>query len=179
VAVEIVSAFAVPTAAARASDAEALVFEYMATSLEEMTGHPAPVSVDGLPDVLRSECRNLPHAYRDPGILLIAYVGGRPAGCVGLIPRAKDTAEVKRLYVRHGYRGAGVARKLMTSAHDHAKRHGITRLLLDVLPSRAHVVAFYRRLGYEETEPFTTQAPAPMIFMRLRTIPGTGSGHAG
>jgi hypothetical protein len=44
-------------------------------------------------------------------------------------------------------------------------RHGITRLILDVLPARTAVISFYRRLGYTETEPFETESPVPMTYM--------------
>jgi GNAT superfamily N-acetyltransferase len=40
------------------------------------------------------------------------------------------TAEVRRLYVRPAHRGDGIARTLMRHAHDHAARHGMTRLIL-------------------------------------------------
>ena len=66
------------------------------------------------------------------------------------------TAEVRRLYVRPAYRGNGIARILMSRAHHHAAWHGMTRLILDVLPARTAVISFYRRLGYTETEPFET-----------------------
>jgi len=39
----------------------------------------------------------------------------------------------------------------MGHAHFHAAQHGITRLILDVLPARTAVIGFYRSLGYTET----------------------------
>jgi len=68
-------------------------------------------------------------------VFLIADLGTQPAGCVGLaaLPGGR-TAEVRRLYVRPAHRGNGIARTLMSHAHDHAARHGMTRLILDVLP---------------------------------------------
>jgi hypothetical protein len=54
----------------------------------------------------------------------------------------------------------------MNHAHHHAVRHGITRLILDVLPARTAVISFYRRLGYAETEPSATESPIPMIYMQ-------------
>jgi hypothetical protein len=53
----------------------------------------------------------------------------------------------------------------MSHAHDQAARHGMTRVILDVLPARPAVISFYRRLGYTETEPFETESPVPMIYM--------------
>jgi hypothetical protein len=70
-----------------------------------------------------------------------------------------------RLYVRPAFSGNGIARTLMSNAHDHADRHGMTRLILDVLPARTGVVSFYRRLGYTETRPLAAESPVPMIYM--------------
>jgi putative acetyltransferase len=160
-AVTAVSAFA----AGRSGDAAALVFEYMAATQAE-TGQPVPAGIGELPAVLQRECRDMPAVYRAPGALLIADQSGQPAGCVGLAPcSAAWTAEIKRLYVRPAHRGEGIASTLMSHAHHHAARHGITRLILDVLPARTAVISFYRRLGYTETGPYITGSPVAMIYM--------------
>jgi hypothetical protein len=54
----------------------------------------------------------------------------------------------------------------MSHAHHHAAQHGITRLILDVLPARTTVISFYRHLGYTQTEPNATGSPVPMIYMQ-------------
>lgn len=160
-AVTVISAFP----ARRGRDAAALVFEYMAATQAE-TGQPVPAGISELPAVLQRECHDLPAVYRPPGTLLIADHGGQPAGCAGLAPCSDErSAEIKRLYVRPAHRGQGIARTLMSHAHRHAARHGITRLILDVLPARTAVISFYRRLGYTETEPHATGSPVPMIYM--------------
>lgn len=157
----VVSAFP----AGRGADAADLVFEYMAATQAE-TGRPVATGIGELPAVLQQECRNLPVVYRPPGALLIAGSQGQSAGCAGLAPCGTErTAEVRRLYVRPAYRGRGIAGALMSHAHDHAARHGLTRLILDVLPARTEVISFYRRLGYTVTEPYATESPVPMIFM--------------
>lgn len=151
--------------AGRGSEATALIFEYMAATQGE-TGRPVPAGVDDLPAVLRRECVGLQDAYRPPGTLLIADQGGQPVGCVGLAAQPGGrTAEVRRLYVRPARRGYGIAGLLMSHAHHHAAQQGMTRLILDVLPSRAAVISFYRRLRYTETEPYPTPSPVPLIYL--------------
>jgi ribosomal protein S18 acetylase RimI-like enzyme len=147
-------------------DATALVFEYMAATQAE-TGQLVPAGIAELPAVLRRECSDLPAAYCPPGALLIAYAGGQPAGCVGVAARPGGrTAEVKRLYVRPAYRRRGLARTLMRHAHHHAAQHGISQLVLDVLPDRIAVAGFYQRLGYTQTWPHAGGSPLPMISMQ-------------
>jgi GNAT superfamily N-acetyltransferase len=157
--------------------AEALIFEYMATTQGER-GRPVPATVDQLPTVLLAECADLTSAYRAPGALLVAYHHNQPVGCVGLKSLSQaDTAEVKRLYVRPAHRRSGVARLLMNHAHQHAADHGFTRLILDVIPTRTHVIDFYRRLGYTETEPYPAESADPMIYMQRLTTHQNSTVH--
>jgi ribosomal protein S18 acetylase RimI-like enzyme len=152
-------------AAKRVDDAAVLIIEYMAATLTE-AGRPTSAEITSLPPVLQYECRNLATVYRPPGALLVAYEDQQPVGCVGLALRSSaHTAEVKRLYVRPGHRG-GTGRLLMNHAHLHAAHHGITHLVLDVLPSRQRVIDFYRRLGYTDSEPFANESPTPMVYMQ-------------
>jgi ribosomal protein S18 acetylase RimI-like enzyme len=59
----------------------------------------------------------------------------------------------------------------MNHAHRHAARHGYTRLVLDVMPSRTQVIDFYRRIGYTDAEPYPTEAPDPMVYLQRRVDP--------
>jgi ribosomal protein S18 acetylase RimI-like enzyme len=152
--------------AGNVQDARTLVFEYMAATVAETSGRAAPATIEDLPAALRAECGNLAGVYAPPGALLLAYADGVPTGCAGLVDRGERTAEVKRLYVRPAYRGAGIARSLMAGIHSRAAESGFTTLLLDVMRSRTHVIEFYRRLGYTPTEPFPTTSPVPMVFLR-------------
>jgi len=151
-------------------DASQMVFEYLAATLTE-EALPTPTSIDDLPAALRAECRNPSRLYRAPGTFLLAYVGQRPIGCLGVQSQSPATGEVKRLYVHPSHRRAGVAHQLVEHAHRHAANNGFQRLVLDVMPSRTLVVEFYRRLGYTETEPMAPRAPGSMIRMQRPVIP--------
>jgi GNAT superfamily N-acetyltransferase len=162
-AVTAVSAFP----AGRGDDAAALVFEYLAATQAE-TGQAVPAAIGDLPAVLQHESRSLPASYQPPGALLIACHGGELAGCAGLAHRAPEhTAEIKRLCVRPAHRGHGIARTLMSHAHQHAAQHGMTRIVLDVLPARTRVISFCHRLGYTGAEPCAEPcaagSPVPVI----------------
>jgi GNAT superfamily N-acetyltransferase len=95
-----------------------------------------------------------------------AGFGGASFGDASLDSTALiSTAVIKRLYVRPTHRGHGIARALMNHAHHHAARHGIDRLVVDVLPARASVIDFCRRLGYTESEPYGAGLPASMMYL--------------
>jgi ribosomal protein S18 acetylase RimI-like enzyme len=63
----------------------------------------------------------------------------------------------------------------MSRAHHHAAQHQITRLILDVLPTRTSVIGFYRRLGYTDAEPYPTESPVPLIYMQRVITPSTAT----
>ena len=142
-----------------------LLFEYMASTQGE-NGQPVPATIAELPESLRRECERPERSYAHPGVLLVASLAGEVVGCVGLRPvrTLPDALEVKRLYVRPAHRGSGIARALMACVHDHAARVGFARTVLDVMPTRTEVIAFYRRLGYTDTARFTDW-PSPMVYL--------------
>lgn len=142
------------------ADAKALVFEYIA-STEGEAGRPVPTRVADVPPVLRVDCV-------DPGAaflaLLVAYVHGRPAGCVGAKGSSRpDCLEIARLFVRTQYRGMGLGRALMAAAHTVARSRGATATVLSVLPSRRAAINLYESLGYRPTAAFTSY---PLVHLR-------------
>jgi GNAT superfamily N-acetyltransferase len=146
------------------AEAAALVFEYMAATCAEV-GWPVPTAPSELPEPLRREVDDLVGAYAAPGTFLVGFRQGRPIGGVGLKMTGPATAEDKRLYVRPSERG-GVGPLLMEALHARAARIGIRHLVLDVVPTRIHVIELYRQLGYVEAEPYTVE-PVPMVYMEL------------
>jgi GNAT superfamily N-acetyltransferase len=157
-------------AAGRRTEAAALIFEYMAMT-EAEGGRPVPASLDALHPVLAAECRFLESTYAPPGVVLLACVAGPAIGCVGLKYRpASEDCELKRLYVRPAHRGRGVARALLMAAHAHAARMRIGHVVLDVMPSRSHVIEFYRRAGYRDAEPYR-DFQSSMVVLRRAALP--------
>lgn len=74
------------------------------------------------------ELVDLPGRYAPPhGAILVALDGEHPAGCVALRPLAAGICEMKRLYVRPGWRRRGVGRALAEEAIARARRLGYAR----------------------------------------------------
>lgn len=102
-----------------------------------------------------TELADLPGSYGPPGgCLLLAWVDGRPAGCVGVRPFAGDICELKRLYVSPAQRGLNLGVRLCKGAIAQARRLGYRAMRLDTLPSQQAAHALYSRLGFRPIPPY-------------------------
>jgi putative acetyltransferase len=122
---------------------------------------------------LDAEIAGLPGVYAPPfGKLLLATVVGQPAGCVGL--RAfpcEGTCEMKRLYVRPGFRGGKLGKQLVDQVLLEARHLGYSRLRLDTHPpSMQAALAMYRKLGFQEVRPDPSEAVEGLVYMELQLM---------
>jgi putative acetyltransferase len=115
-----------------------------------------------------TELHELPGAYAPPrGRLLLAFADEELAGCVALRPRDAETCEMKRLYVRRGFRGRRVGLELAQTIIREAREVGYKRMLLDTLPIMGDAIKLYRSLGFKEIEPYYHNPVAGALFMEL------------
>ena len=106
-----------------------------------------------------AELAQLPGEYAAPGgHLLLAWFDGRLAGCGALRPLLEsdyaNSCEMKRLYVRPGFRGVGLGRVLAGALFDEARRIGYSTMLLDTLDDMEAARELYASLGFEEVPPY-------------------------
>ena len=85
---------------------------------------------------------------------LVAAVEGRAAGCAALVPLDRAAGEIKRVYVDPGFRGRGVASRLLDELEDRARASAIARLVLETGIRQPESVALYEKRGYAPIEPF-------------------------
>ena len=89
----------------------------------------------------------------------------RAIGC-GAVVIEHDYGELKRMYLRPGNRGGGLAAVLLAFLEGHAVARGCTRLMLETGVSQPEALAFYRREGFVRRAPFADYADDPLsIFM--------------
>jgi len=122
-----------------------LEFQDFETELEEFPGHYAPPS----------------------GELLLATVGDRGAGVVGLRRFGEGSCEMKRLFVRPEFRGWGLGRKLAIAILDVARERGYGFMLLDTVPSMLPAIALYRSLGFTEVPPYRYNPIPGAVYLRI------------
>lgn len=159
---------AVPDDAQELAEAQAIFREY-AMSLK----------IDLCFQNFEQELAGLPGDYAEPrGALLLALVetsatqapsaapslvrpDGRSlqvAGCCALRPLDTvdyaNAAEMKRLYVRPGFRGLGLGRQLVEAVLDAARGAGYACVLLDTLDDMESARALYEDLGFVEVPPY-------------------------
>lgn len=138
------------------------------------------------------ELAELPGKYAPPaGRLLLAKVDGAIAGCIALralastdsdenseaSPRRdgrgrpsahKHLCEMKRLYVRPGFRGRQLGRRLAERLIDEARGIGYTQMRLDTIPSlMGAAVALYRQLGFHEIAPYCENPAPEVLYLEL------------
>jgi putative acetyltransferase len=113
-----------------------------------------------------AELAELPAPYVPPGgCLLLARLGKRPVGVVGLKPLGPYVGEVKRLFVRPEARGFRIGEALLRRAIQESVRIGYRRLRLDShRASMGAAIGLYRRLGFVEIPPYGPDLDGALIF---------------
>ena len=145
-----------------------LLREYMAWSdtLTSNSNRDAPTFAG-----FEEEFASLPGVYSPPrGRLLIATLDGKAAATVALKPHDAQTCELKRLYVRPGFRGHDIGRKLVVALVEAARDMGYTRMVLDSHVSMNAAHTLYESVGFERVstpDDFPEALKPQVVFMEL------------
>ncbi len=118
------------------------------------------------------ELAGLPGDYAPTeGCLLLARKEGQPAGCVALRKISPGGCEMKRLYVRPEFRGAGIGRTLGEAIIEEAGKIGYRSMRLDTVPTMKKARQLYRSLGFQPTAAYRYNPIAGAEFLELKLTP--------
>ena len=115
------------------------------------------------------ELQNLPGKYAEPdGRLLLAYVNDELAGCIALRKLEDGICEMKRLFVRDGFRGHKVGVALIEHLITDAGDAGYKIMRLDTYPAKmGKAVSLYESHGFREIAPYYPNPHDGVLFMEL------------
>ena len=120
---------------------------------------------------LEEELAGLPGKYGPPdGRLLLASVDGSTAGCIALRRHDESSGEVKRLYVRPGFRGHRIGERLVARLLEEARAIGYRRLVLDSYHTMTRAHALYRDAGFHDVPTpadFPEHLKPVVVFMEM------------
>jgi len=115
-----------------------------------------------------TEIKDLPGKYSHPdGILILALVNDKPAGCVALRRLSENTCEMKRLYVYDNYRGLGIGKSLVRMIIDEARKLNYRYMRLDTLPTMKKAQELYLSFGFYDIDQYVYNPIKGTRFMEL------------
>jgi len=116
-----------------------------------------------------AELADLPGKYAMPdGRLFLAYADESLAGCIALRKLEDSVCEMKRLFVRDGFRGERIGVRLIERLIADAKGIGYSKMRLDTYPAKmGKAVKLYESHGFRPIEPYYDNPYDGVIFMEL------------
>ena len=116
------------------------------------------------------ELRRLPGKYAQPeGRLFLAYTDEQLAGCIALRNIGEGMCEMKRLFVRDGFRGQRAGIALIEKLIADAREIGYTAMRLDTYPTKmGKAVSLYASYGFVEIPPYYDNPHTGVLFMELQ-----------
>ncbi|HKW92414.1 MAG TPA: GNAT family N-acetyltransferase [Methylomirabilota bacterium] len=79
---------------------------------------------------------------------------GQPAGCGGIKLFGREYGEIKRMYVRPNFRGAGFGKAILDHLAAHARANGVTLLRLETGIHQQAAIRLYEGEGFRRISPF-------------------------
>lgn len=119
---------------------------------------------------LVDELSQRPHAFS-----VIAYVDGAPAGLVNCFEgfstfQGKPLVNIHDVVVLAGFRGRGIARRMLAKVEEIARDKGCCKLTLEVLSNNEAAKSAYRRFGFSD---YRLDPEAGSALFWQKSLPGS------
>jgi len=98
------------------------------------------------------------------GVFVVAVSDGDPVACGGVQTIEPDTGELKRMWVRDDWRGAGLGTRLLRHLEDQARALGHGTVRLDTNAALAEAIGMYDRAGYQAIDRYNDNPWATHFF---------------
>jgi putative acetyltransferase len=82
------------------------------------------------------------------GAFVIGRVGGDPVACGAIRPLERDVAELKRVFVKVGFRGRGYSKAVVRELERQARARGYRVMRLETGVRQPEAISLYESLGY-------------------------------
>ena len=82
--------------------------------------------------------------------VVVAYENEKAIGCGAFKYYEKETAEIKRMYVREENRGRGIAGKILKELESWAKEMNFSECVLETGLKQPEAIGLYQKSGYEK-----------------------------
>lgn len=91
---------------------------------------------------------------REEVIFFVVRVDGTAAGCGGIQLVGTQYGELKRMYVRPGFRGQGIGLALLEHFAAYARQRGVSLLRLETGIHQTEAIRLYEGWGFTRIPPF-------------------------
>ena len=114
----------------------------------------------------QNELENLANVYT---ALYLAFWEGQLCGCVGIKTHHQPkTCEMKRLYVREGFRDKKIGYSLANKSIETAKQQGFGRIYLETVDHLEKALKLYADLGFSTCESPTEALNQGLVYLEKR-----------
>jgi putative acetyltransferase len=86
---------------------------------------------------------------------------GEIVGCFGIEGHGADETELRRMYLDKGYRGVGIAQRMIDHAQAEARALGFKKMILSTAEIQRSAVVFYRKSGFRQIRTETAETMNP------------------
>ncbi len=99
---------------------------------------------------------------REGVIFFVTRSQQEPAACGGIKLFGSEYGEVKRMYVRPGYRGLGLGKGMLNHLAEYARGRQVNLLRLETGIYQTEAIGLYERYGFHRRPPFGEYREDPL-----------------
>ncbi len=102
--------------------------------------------------------------------VLIAYLGSKAVGCAAFREYDSHTAEIKRVFVNSKYRRHGISKLMLKKLESRAKAEGFDSLILQTRPSCTAAIGLYLKFRYRKIPNYGPYVNLPQAVCYMKKL---------